>query len=243
MDTEAPAQDTASPGDMTSHRALYTGLYYVDTFTGGFMPGQLVTIDSPTRLVFGAVSELCVNAVESGDELEYIDGGNSVDPYSISAVCKRRGLDPWDTLDRINVSRAFTAYQMVALINDRLPGLVERSRAQTVVVSSLLDLLSDGDIPWREARQLAKRCLARLKALSTAHGLTTVAVNCCYIAPWQRRSLDAVVRETSDRVVRLNALDFALMRPARRVAEPQLRTLMPRGQMAIDYFLRGREHG
>jgi len=48
----------------------------------------------------------------------YLDGGNTFDPYNISAMAQQYGLDPRTAFERIFVSRAFTAYQLSSLVFD-----------------------------------------------------------------------------------------------------------------------------
>jgi hypothetical protein len=54
----------------------------------------------------------------------FVDGGNSFDPYSVAEIARNYGLDSRAVLERIYVSRAFTAYQLSSLILEELESAV-----------------------------------------------------------------------------------------------------------------------
>jgi len=115
----------------------------VDALLRGLEPGTITFIDSTDRLVFELVNLFCFNAVnELHEEVLWIDGGNSVNPYELSAICKRYRVPPEEVLHNITVSRAFTALKQNRLTSSRtnrselsmnvmVPGSNPRSNAST----------------------------------------------------------------------------------------------------------------
>ena len=61
---------------LREHRLLYTSLYPLDEFIGGFEASQVVLLDSSSAFLFDLVSTLCVQAVDTfNEEVIFVDGG------------------------------------------------------------------------------------------------------------------------------------------------------------------------
>src|SRR2546428_10588752 len=76
-----------------------------------------------------------------GQEVVFLDGGNSVDPHGMVALGKRAGLTREEILPRGHVGRAFTCHQMTTLILDMLDKKIEETRAGLVVLACLPTML------------------------------------------------------------------------------------------------------
>ena len=172
------------------YRSLVTSIPPVDALLRGLEPGTITFIDSSDRLVFELVNLFCFNAVnELHEEVLWIDGGNSVNPYELSAICKRYRVPPEEVLHNITVSRAFTAYQMSTLIEDMLDPEVDRIRTGLVVVSCFPDLFQDADMNWTESLQLMRRAMEKLRALTEERSLITIITNYGQAKPMSRKGL------------------------------------------------------
>mgnify|MGYP000982338017 CR=1 FL=1 len=92
--------------------------------------------------------------------LRVLDGGNRFNAF-LAARCLRSigAPDLEQTLENIQIARAFTCYQMTVMLEqtplEHLPTLI----------IDLLDTFYDESVPLPERRRLAKRCALRLKAL------------------------------------------------------------------------------
>jgi len=84
----------------------------------------------------------------------FVDGGNTFRLYDVSHVAQLHGLDPTEVLERIFISRAFTAYQMTSLVLDRLQNAVEKYDSKLVIISDIAGLYLDKDVPKREAKDV-----------------------------------------------------------------------------------------
>src|SRR5512137_1893566 len=159
-------------------RVLRTSIVQLDDLIGGFRPAHVALFDSDSSYASNLLHLLCISSIEEFDEeVVWIDGGNTIDPYAISSICKRLRLDKREILSRVNVSRAFTAYQLVTLIDEKLEEQVKASSPSTVIVSSITEMFLDKDMKWMESHQLLRRCLDDISRITKEHETVTALTN------------------------------------------------------------------
>jgi hypothetical protein len=110
----------------------------------------------------------CIARLALGGPVVILDGGMLFNVYRV--VMAAHGQT--SILNRICFARAFTCYQMVALL--------ERTSAENacVVVLDLLSTFQDENVPARERIRLLENCLPHLDRLSRARGaLVSVAMS------------------------------------------------------------------
>jgi len=95
-----------------------------------------------------------------------IDGGNQSDIYQCVNFARQYGLDIKDMLRRIVVSRAFTIYQLVALITKELPKVVRRFDTKLLIIRDMLHMFIDPQIRIDEAPPLIKEITNSLQISS-----------------------------------------------------------------------------
>jgi hypothetical protein len=140
----------------------------VDVLFPGFAPGDFAVIYGSPSAVF-LTSMLCVKAqlpIQLGglsSNVVFIDGGNTFRLYQVARLAQIHQLNPKQALDRIYLSRAFTAYQMTSLIMERLKEAVEKFNAKLVIISDIAGLFLDKDIPDEEARRVFSQVTAYLQ--------------------------------------------------------------------------------
>ncbi len=155
---------------LNMERVLHTSVSPIDSMVRGFRSSRVALFEGDSPYASSLLHLLCVKAVaEFDEEVVWIDGGNAVDPYALSALCKRMRIDKRDLLSRVNISRAFTAYQLVTLIDERLEDEVRESSPAMVIVSSLTDMFLDKDMKWMEAYQLLRRCTERIQHVTRTY--------------------------------------------------------------------------
>jgi len=110
-------------------------------------------------------------ALGRGDGLFWIDGASPFDAYGSSYAARARGLDPRAMLEQVKLARAFNLWQLETMICRKLP---RQWKGQPVVVSDPLPLFYDEDVPFPEARAVAHRVLADMKALPAVWMLLSV---------------------------------------------------------------------
>jgi hypothetical protein len=99
-----------------------------------------------------------------GTRVVFVDGGNTFRLYEISRIAQLHHLKPKEVLERIIISRAFTAYQMTTLILWKLKETVEKHNSKFVLISDISCLFLDKDVPVREAKEVFNQiifCLAK----------------------------------------------------------------------------------
>ena len=93
--------------------------------------------------------------------LKVLDGGNRFNAYIVARALRalnQRNLS--QILERIQVARAFTCYQVAALIESTMP-----QKIPTLVID-MLDTFYDESAPLAERIRLAQRCVTHLQRLS-----------------------------------------------------------------------------
>jgi len=127
--------------------------------------------------------------------LRVLDGGNSFNVYTVASYLRRRTPHLKAALQNIRVARAFTCYQMLALLES-----TPSSPAPTLVLD-LLATYYDESVPFGERRRLLMNSLTQLRRLSLAAPVG-VAVRLPPADQLERHELLALLEETADQVWR-----------------------------------------
>jgi len=112
-----------------------------------------------------------------------IDGGNRSDLYLFSAFAKLYGVHPRKALRRVVTSRAFTMYQLVDLVTNELPRVMDEYGARMVVLSDVFGVLMDerSEVDEQEGRRLAEAVARAIDAArKDALVFTTLATKTPY---------------------------------------------------------------
>ena len=236
---EEPLISIVDAGPLFRERTLKTSVLQLDELTGGLHSGQVNLFDSDNSYSTSLLHLLCVRAIsEFDEEVVWIDGGNAVDPYGISSICKRLRLDKRDILSRVNISRAFTAYQLVTLIDEKLQEQVERSAPALVIVSSITEMFLDKDMKWMESHQLLRRCLERVAKITKEHETISIITNNTHQPVRPNSLLANLLYEHADLVLQMRTRkDGLLFRLPGRDREV-LFSPVPWNQTTLDEFRR-----
>ncbi len=162
--------------------SLTFGVEIIDKLFGELKMGELVVLHGSQVCHF--LSELlCIRSqlptAEGGlnSSAVFIDGSNRFDLYLISENARLLGLDPEETLKNIWVSRAFTSYQLTALITEKLSELLNRLNSRLVVISDIATLYCDSDIELFEAKRTFNRVVRFLWNLVREKNLLLVVTS------------------------------------------------------------------
>ena len=115
----------------------------------------------PSELTFKPIAQLA----GSGKAVYVVDGDNSFRSYHIARHARDLKLDPRLALAQVQVSRAFTCYQLAAIV-ERLSHHAETLSCAGLVCLGLLGTLYDEDVAWPEAQRLLREVIAHLKVLA-----------------------------------------------------------------------------
>ena len=120
-------------------------------------PGTLFVICGP----HAASEQACTLAAELALDgaLTVLDGGNRFKPYLVARLLRQRTTFIANAANRMFIRRAFTCYQMLALL-ENTPTL-----KQPYIILDLLASFYDDHVNDREARRLLDACLLHVERL------------------------------------------------------------------------------
>ncbi len=152
----------------------------VDLLFPGFTPGDFAVLyGSPS--VISLTSLLCIRAQLPaqlgglGSNVVFVDGGNTFRLYKIARLAQLHHLNPRQALERIFISRAFTAYQLTSLILDKLEETVQKYNAKFVVISDIAGFFLDDDVPNEEAQKVYSQIINYLSSFAKKHQIILIA--------------------------------------------------------------------
>jgi hypothetical protein len=208
---------------------LSFGIQSIDQTFQGVKPGNLTVLhDHPIckNLMF----RLCVRCQlpENKGGLDssaiYVDGGNSFNPYEISAIAREYGSDPKSTLERVFISRAFTAYQLSAIISETLEDALKRYKPKLVLISKITSLFLDRDVPAKEALELFKKMILCLSDLALKRN-TIIVATCSDDEPSKRQIvLESILLRIADKTARFTETKGRLQLSIKNRGSPETLT-------------------
>lgn len=157
---------------------IYTTIRRLDSFIGGFTPARVSLLDGQHEFMFNILARTIVNAIKgSDDDVVYVDGGNTLDPYLLTTACRLFKINADTILRRVQVARAFTVFQLDTLITQNLEQILKKRKPKLVVVSCISELFLDRDVDWHEARVLFDANIKKLLALTEKYNVITLLTN------------------------------------------------------------------
>jgi hypothetical protein len=167
-----------------------------------FKPSCITVIEGSSNLVPDVLFRLCAASVVSLDrDAVFVDGENSFNPYSLSRIAKSFGAEPRKVLSRIHVARAFTEYQMDALIHVLSEALAQWNPV-VLAISYLPSLFSGPD-----GMRLYEPLLEQIKLLTASSSVITVVTS--FGGSWYG---DRLLASKADRVIRIEQPSKKLIR-------------------------------
>lgn len=198
-------------------KSVFSSLKPIDNFIGPFQSSEIAFMDSASKFLYDFTAMLCVQAIKQFDrEVVFLDGGNSVNPFVLSNLAKRFGMDRKYVLKNVNISRPFTAYQMATLIDERLEEEVKDKGASMLVVSCLPYLFLDEDVERAESYKLMERCVNTIREITKEYGTISLITNYKLSNLHQRAKLRELLYGCADKNVR-----FEFGRKILRIALPE----------------------
>jgi hypothetical protein len=168
----------------------------VDELFPGFAAGDFAVLyGSPS--VISLTSLLCVRAQLPaqlgglGSNVVFIDGGNTFRLYKIARLAQLHQLDPRQVLERIFISRAFTAYQLTSLIMEKLEETVKKYQPKLVVISDIAGFFLNDDIPNEEAQKVYSQIISYLSNFAKKHQIILIAT----CLPYSNNNRNSLLQE------------------------------------------------
>jgi hypothetical protein len=173
-------------------------------------PGKLFYLHG-SNAVFRLSLNVAARGLAAGVPMTLIDGTNRFDVYYIAEFARRLAdrqppalrRSPEEFLRNLYISRAFTCFQMEAVITDRLPAFVEAQRSPVVVIFGLLDTFYDEQAPLHEVHAGLQRIIATLRALKQRNVALLLASHDLRPASSERQALFPTLAAAMDRVYRV----------------------------------------
>jgi hypothetical protein len=146
----------------------------------GFTQGDFAVIDGlptilPLSLLLAVRAQLPCQLGGLESSVVFVDGGNTFRLYKVSYLAQLHQLDPTEVLQRIFISRAFTAHQMTSIILDNLEEVALKCDARLVIVSDIAGLYLDKDVQAEESREVFSQVAAYLSKFAEENGLIVIA--------------------------------------------------------------------
>ncbi len=126
---------------------------------------HLYLIVHPHPRLYQQLFVLCAGLAQRGPLL-VVDGNNCFDAYLVARLLRQQDAEVSASLKRLRVARAFTCYQMVALIQEARLRQLAQADSEPVFVLDFLAMFRDEAIPLSERRRLLRDCLPDLRSLS-----------------------------------------------------------------------------
>jgi hypothetical protein len=173
-------------------------------------PGKLYCIHG-TAGVFRISLAAAAHVLLGGMPVTLVDGTNRFDVYYLAEFARRhagvrpggRKVTPENLLDNIFISRAFTCYQMEAVITERLPLFLRQRGSPVVIIFGLLDTFYDDQAPLFQVKAGLQRVLASLRQLRQDNVSVLLASLDVKLGAKERNGLFPFLMTAMDRVYRL----------------------------------------
>lgn len=111
-----------------------------------------------SHLLLDLAASLCQHGA-----LSVLDGGNCFNIYTVAQALRRRGANVWLALGHIQVARAFTCYQMAALVCQASTEASNHEMTTPLMVLDFLNTFQDENVSLGERKRLLRSCLPALR--------------------------------------------------------------------------------
>ena len=139
-------------------------------------PGEATVWVGDTRIVESMLELLYAGVAARGGRISLIEGSNRFLPYRIGELGRALGADPGELLERIRLARAFTAYQMVTMV-DGWAAEARAHRPHLLVAHEVPELFHDAEeLPVEERRPLLAHVARTLGTVAHRTGLPMLLV-------------------------------------------------------------------
>ena len=150
--------------------------------------GSLVLLETSSASLGRVAMTKAIALLALRGSVTIIDGGNTLNPYGIARHVRAHTVELEKVMGRIQLSRVFTCYQMVAALGD-----LENAQG-AIVLLDMLRIFEDDSVPVREAYQLLEQSIAALKGNRQA----LISVCASQVAPEDKQGLLAYLHDRVD---------------------------------------------
>ncbi len=119
---------------------------------GAVVPGKTVLLCG-SSLVYCTSLIVMKEVLRRLPSVAVVDGANRFDAYGLARMAQIDGRDPLDVLNRVFLSRVFTAFQMDGLLTRGVEPFISEAKTKVLIVLGLLHTFYDEQISVREAEK------------------------------------------------------------------------------------------
>jgi hypothetical protein len=160
----------------------------------GFKASAVTLVEGTSTFVPELLLHLCAyTAGRRNQDVVFVDGGNSFNPYTLRRITKLMQADPKTVLQRTHVARAFTEYQLNDLLVQQLTPAIKQWEPGMLAVAYLPYLFGDMHV-----RKLLEQAVEHIKEVTRTYHTTTIITS--YGGNWWGSK---IVEECADRVIRV----------------------------------------
>ena len=136
-----------------------------------FAPGEAAVWTGASSAIDRLLELLYAGSALAKGRISLLEGANRFNPYRIAEQGQALGLEPDPVLEGIHLARAFTAYQLVALVDGW--SVEARRRRPTLLIGHELPALFDNpeELPAEEREPLLRYVAKQLAELVEGTGL------------------------------------------------------------------------
>lgn len=185
----------------------------IDDLFGGFAEGDFAVLHGmPTilslSLLLSVRAQLPFQLGGLESDVVFVDGGNSFRLYQVSRFAQLHQLDPKHVLERIYISRAFTAYQMTSLVFEKLKEIADGLQSKLIIISDIAGLFLDKDVPRKEALEVFNQLTLYLSRFAEENHLMIIATFLPYHNSKRNAFFSSVIRGRANVVLSVRPSKF-----------------------------------
>jgi hypothetical protein len=139
-----------------------------------------------------------------GSNVIYIDGANTFRLYQTTRLARLCHIDPKQALNRIIISRAFTAYQMTSLVLQKLEDAAKTCNAKLVIIADIAAMFLDKDVEEEEAKRIYSQVTTRLSKFARESQTIIIATYPPHVDSPRNMYLHALTSGRANVVIALN---------------------------------------
>ncbi|MCI4367357.1 MAG: hypothetical protein L3K08_06365 [Thermoplasmata archaeon] len=162
-----PSPSPPAPRRHGARRVLPSSPPLFDWLDHRFSPGEATLWVGPPSVTEPLLELVYAGSVYAGGRVSLLEGTNRFHPYRVGETGRALGLDPEHLLSRVRLARAFTAYQMVALV-DAWSQEARRRRPTLLVAHEPSTLFLTDEVPEEERAPLLRHVAVTLQAVARA---------------------------------------------------------------------------
>ncbi len=131
---------------------------------GRVVPGKTALLYGST-MVYYTTLVIIKEILRKLPSVAVVNGANRYDAYGLARLARMSGMDPIEALNRVFVSRIFTAFQADGVITRGVEPFLNESKAKVLIVLGLLHTFYDDQISVKEAEKSLARISEKFSAL------------------------------------------------------------------------------